>query len=187
MCFDLPALCVIQFQGGDAVAFLHAQVTNDVDHLSPDRACLAAYCTAKGRTLATMVLWRPQDDTVLALVRRDLADGLAKRLRMFVLRSKVAITLTELQVQGVTVDPAQGAAWEALGTAIQILFPDVIAVPCLVEHTTDARCYEELGGNIYRFSPFRTAEGEGLITINERISLENLELGIQFYQQMLQA
>ena len=112
LCFDLSALCVIQFQGADAVAFLHAQVTNDVDHLSPDRACLAAYCTAKGRTLATMVLWRPQDDTVLALVRRDLADGLAKRLRMFVLRSKVAITLTELQVQGVTVAQDQSAVWD---------------------------------------------------------------------------
>ncbi len=107
------------------------------------------------------------------------------------LRSAIGPGEIRLAVQGAErpsgLSPAQGAAWEALGTAIQILFPDVIAVPCLVEHTTDARCYEELGGNIYRFSPFRTGEGEGLLSINERISLENLELGIQFYQQMLQA
>ena len=83
--------------------------------------------------------------------------------------------------------PANGPAWEALATAIHILFPDAVPVPCLHYHTTDARCYEELGGNIYRFSPFRTAEGEGLCPVNERISIENLELGIQFYQQMLQA
>ncbi len=83
--------------------------------------------------------------------------------------------------------PARGPAWEALATAIQILFPDTVTVPCLNYHTTDARCYEELGGNIYRFSPFRTGEGEGLSLVNERISIENLELGIQFYQQMLQA
>jgi carboxypeptidase PM20D1 len=83
--------------------------------------------------------------------------------------------------------PARGPAWEALATAIQILFPDTITVPCLNYHTTDARCYEELGGNIYRFSPFRASEGEGLCPVNERISIENLELGIQFYQQMLQA
>ena len=83
--------------------------------------------------------------------------------------------------------PASGPAWEALVTAIQILFPDAVTVPCLNYHTTDARCYEELGGNIYRFTPFRMGEGEGLCPVNERISIENLELGIQFYQQMLQA
>lgn len=107
------------------------------------------------------------------------------------LRSAIGPGEIRLAVQGAErpsgLSPAQGAAWEALGTAIQILFPDAVAVPCLVDHTTDARCYEELGGNIYRFSPFRTGEGEGLLPINERISLENLELGIQFYQQMLQA
>ncbi len=83
--------------------------------------------------------------------------------------------------------PASGPAWEALATAIQILFPDTVAVPSLNYYTTDARCYEELSGNIYRFSPFRLGEGEGLCPVNERISIENLELGIQFYQQMLQA
>ena len=83
--------------------------------------------------------------------------------------------------------PAGGPAWEALATAIQILFPDAAAVPCLNYYTTDARCYEELSGNIYRFTPFRPGEGEGLCPVNERISMDNLELGIQFYQQMLQA
>ena len=107
------------------------------------------------------------------------------------LRTAIGPGEIRLAVQGAErpsgLSPAQGAAWEALGTAIQILFPDVLTVPCLVYHTTDARCYEELGGNIYRFSPFRTGDGEGLLPMNERISLENLELGIQFYQQMLQA
>ncbi len=83
--------------------------------------------------------------------------------------------------------PATGPAWEALATAIQILYPQAAPVPCLYPGTTDARCYEELGGNIYRFSPFRVGDGEGPRSFNERISLENLELGIQFYQQMLQA
>ncbi len=114
LCIDLPALCVIQFQGADAVAFLHAQVTNDIEHLPPGRACLAAYCTAKGRTLATMVLWRAHDDTLFAMVRRDLADSLVKRLRMFVLRSKVVITLTDLLVQGVAAAPSHDAAWDIL-------------------------------------------------------------------------
>ncbi len=85
------------------------------------------------------------------------------------------------------VAPASGGAWDALATAIQILFPEAVTVPCLIEGTTDARCYEELGGTIYRFSPFRTGKDEGHRLVNECISQENLELGIQFYQQMLQA
>lgn len=109
--FALPDLCVLQFQGADAVSFLHAQVSNDLEHLAADRACIAAYCTAKGRSLATMVLWREQDETVYALVRRDLSEALIKRLRMFVLRSKVTISLAELQVYGVADQSATQAVW----------------------------------------------------------------------------
>ncbi|WP_259672486.1 folate-binding protein YgfZ [Alcaligenes faecalis] len=109
--FALPDLCVLQFQGADAVSFLHAQVSNDLEHLAADRACIAAYCTAKGRSLATMVLWREQDETVFALVRRDLSEALIKRLRMFVLRSKVTISLAELQVYGVADQSAAQAVW----------------------------------------------------------------------------
>lgn len=109
--FALPDLCVLQFQGADAVSFLHAQVSNDLEHLASDRACIAAYCTAKGRSLATMVLWREQDETVYALVRRDLSEALIKRLRMFVLRSKVTISLAELQVYGVADQSTAQAVW----------------------------------------------------------------------------
>ncbi|WP_454007699.1 CAF17-like 4Fe-4S cluster assembly/insertion protein YgfZ [Alcaligenes sp. Marseille-Q7550] len=114
LCFDLPELAVLQFQGADAVSFLHAQITNDLEHLPEGRACPAAYCTAKGRTLATLLLWHPQADTVLALVRRDLAESLIKRLRMFVLRSQVVITLSELRVQGISGPAGAGADWDVI-------------------------------------------------------------------------
>lgn len=109
--FTLPDLCVLQFQGADAVSFLHAQVSNDLEHLAADQACIAAYCTAKGRSLATMLLWREQDETVFALVRRDLSEALIKRLRMFVLRSKVTISLSELQVYGVADSSPAQSVW----------------------------------------------------------------------------
>jgi folate-binding protein YgfZ len=93
------------------VSFLHAQVSNDLEHLAADCACIAAYCTAKGRSLATMVLWREQDETVYALVRRDLSEALIKRLRMFVLRSKVTISVAELQVYGVAAQSTAQPIW----------------------------------------------------------------------------
>ena len=62
-------------------------------------------------------------------------------------------------------------------------------MPYLMPGAGGARRYEGLGDAIYRFSPFRLSvqEQAGIHNINERISLENLEIGIRFFQQMLQA
>lgn len=57
-CAPLPDLQVISASGADAIAFLHGQLTQDLTGLDSTRAALAGYCTAKGRLLATMVMWR---------------------------------------------------------------------------------------------------------------------------------
>jgi hypothetical protein len=82
---------VLSVTGADARAFLHAQLTNDIEHLPPDRAVLAGWCSAKGRLLATFLVI-PSPDGFLLQLARDLAAPVAKRLSMFVLRSKVKIT-----------------------------------------------------------------------------------------------
>ena len=57
-CAPLPDLQVISASGADAIDFLHGQLTQDLTGLDSTRAALAGYCTAKGRLLATMVMWR---------------------------------------------------------------------------------------------------------------------------------
>src|SRR5207248_7481807 len=82
---------LLSVTGPDARAFLHAQLTNDIEHLAPDRWALAGWCSAKGRLLASfLVIASPQG--FLLQLARDLAEPVAKRLGMFVLRSKVKIT-----------------------------------------------------------------------------------------------
>jgi folate-binding protein YgfZ len=81
-------LCVT---GTDARAFLHAQLTNDIEHLPADRAVLAGWCSAKGRLLASFLVV-PAADGFLLQLARDLAAPVAKRLSMFILRAKVKIT-----------------------------------------------------------------------------------------------
>ena len=76
--------------GDDARAFLHAQLTNDIENLPPARARYAGWCSAKGRLLATFLVVPWSGGFVLQL-SRDLAPTVAKRLGMFVLRSKVKI------------------------------------------------------------------------------------------------
>src|SRR3954466_5267142 len=81
---------LLSVTGTDARAFLHAQLTNDIEHLAADRAALAGWCSAKGRLLASFVVI-PSADGFLLQLARDLAAPVGKRLAMFVLRSKVKI------------------------------------------------------------------------------------------------
>jgi folate-binding protein YgfZ len=87
----LTHLAVVDACGADATAFLHAQLSNDVQGLAPGHSLLAGYCSAKGRLYALPRLWRRGDDWRLCLPA-DIADAVLKRLRMFVMRSKVLLT-----------------------------------------------------------------------------------------------
>ncbi|WP_448509192.1 CAF17-like 4Fe-4S cluster assembly/insertion protein YgfZ [Immundisolibacter sp.] len=102
----LAHLALLQAGGADATAFLHGQLSNDVQGLAPGASLLAGYCNAKGRLFAVPRLWRMGDDWQLCLPA-DTAEGVLKRLRMFVLRSKVTLTLREdLTLLGVAGDSA---------------------------------------------------------------------------------
>lgn len=97
----------LQVAGDDARAFLHAQLTNDIENLAPGRARYAGWCSAKGRLLATFLVVPFQDGFLLQL-SRDLAPVVAKRLAMFVMRSKVKV----LDVSG---QWSQFGTWPAAG------------------------------------------------------------------------
>lgn len=83
-------LGLIAVAGEDAAAFLHNQLTNDVEHLGNAEARLAGYCTPKGRLQATFLYWRDAEAVYLQLPRTIQAP-LQKRLSMFVLRAKAKL------------------------------------------------------------------------------------------------
>jgi tRNA-modifying protein YgfZ len=87
---ELSQYGLLQAGGSDARAFLHAQLTNDIEGLAADQARYAGWCSAKGRLLASFLVLAHADGSLLQL-SRDLAPAVAKRLSMFILRSKVRI------------------------------------------------------------------------------------------------
>ena len=89
-CARLNRYGLLSVTGVDACDFLHAQLTNDIKNLPPERAALAGWCSAKGRLLATFLVI-PAPEGFLLQLARDLAAAVARRLSMFVLRSKVKI------------------------------------------------------------------------------------------------
>ena len=88
----LTHLGVIRAQGEDAIPFLQGQLTNDVALQQPSQARLAAWCSAKGRMLASFVVVRLAADDLLLICSRDLLAPTLKRLSMFVLRAKVRLS-----------------------------------------------------------------------------------------------
>lgn len=86
----LTHLGLIIAEGEEAASFLHNQLTNDILGLTPQSACLAGYCSPKGRLLATMLVWRTEHRVMMALPR-EILPAILKRLQMFVLRAKVKL------------------------------------------------------------------------------------------------
>ncbi|MGC4397091.1 YgfZ/GcvT domain-containing protein [Hydrogenophaga sp. T2] len=88
----LPSLGVIAAEGEEATRFLQGQLTQDFALLGLSEARLAAFCTAKGRMLASFVAFKRTHDRVLLVCSRDLLAATLKRLQMFVLRAKVKLS-----------------------------------------------------------------------------------------------
>ena len=87
---DLSHNALLSVSGDDAAAFLQAQLTNDVEALAQGAAQWNGWCSAKGRLLATFLLARRAEGFLLMLPA-EIAAPIAKRLAMFVLRSRVKI------------------------------------------------------------------------------------------------
>ena len=85
----LTHLGVIRASGADAASFLHGQLTQDFLLLGSGEARLAAYCSPKGRMLASMIGIKRSADEILQFTDREAARVVRK-----VLASAVANAIT---------------------------------------------------------------------------------------------
>ncbi|HRD83542.1 MAG TPA: folate-binding protein [Rubrivivax sp.] len=110
---------LIRVSGVDARAFLHSQLTQDIQSLPASAARLAGFCSAKGRLLASFVAWAEGAQDVLLACSADLLPQAIKRLSMFVLRARCRLldARPEWGLFGVS------------GQAVSKLAPDVTSLP----------------------------------------------------------
>lgn len=85
----LSSLKLLKITGDDAEHFLQGQLTQDVSNLG-EQWTYAGYCNPKGRLQALFILWHQGDD-FYALLDASLIEPVIKRLKMYVMRSKVII------------------------------------------------------------------------------------------------
>jgi folate-binding protein YgfZ len=140
---------LIRARGADAAGFLQSQLTNDVLGLDAAHARWAGWCSAKGRLLASFLVWRDAADDFALACSADLLAPTLKRLTMFVLRAKCRLSdagaeSTLFGVAGQTAARLAGAL-APLGRApladgaTVIRLPDAAGVPrALVEAAAGA-------------------------------------------------
>lgn len=123
---------LIAVRGADAASFLHGQLTNDVERLTSAQARLAGYCSAKGRLLATFLMWRDAsaDATIYLACDAAVQAAVQKRLSMFVLRAKAK--LTDATATHVLLQVGGPAAEAVLANT----FAALPAAPLAVAHAT---------------------------------------------------
>ena len=85
-------------------------------------------------------------------------------------------------------DTSEGSRPESIAPTVRETLPEAVVTPYLVVAGTDARHYESISGNIYRFSPM-ALEGDDLARIhgtNERLSVESYGRMIRFFHRLIE-
>jgi folate-binding protein YgfZ len=82
---------IIAVAGADRVEFLQGLISNDTTKVAPGQAIWAALLTPQGRFLNDMFVSDAGNDTLLLETERERAPALAKKLKMYTLRSKATI------------------------------------------------------------------------------------------------
>lgn len=136
----LPHLGIVSAEGLDAASFLHGQLSQDVTGQTSSQARLAAFCSAKGRMLASFTVLRPQVESFWLLTDAQVLPAALKRLSMFVMRAKAKLsdasaTLSAVGLIGPAArqwlgEQAPNEAWQVTphaGTGGQVVrLPDVL-------------------------------------------------------------
>ena len=99
------------------------------------------------------------------------------------------ITLRKLPLfaEASSVSPVECEQFEVIQKTIHQVFPDVLVSPYLMVAGADAKHYQKISPNVYRFIPvrFNSEDLKRLHGTNERISVEGYQNTIRFYRQLL--
>jgi len=126
---ELKQLALLHFSGSDVRSFLQGQLSNDLQLLSAQRTLLASCNSAQGRVQAVLTLIE-RSEFVAALLPAAMVETTAARLRKYVMRSKVTITVAgdawslfaatraDLEAQQLPIPSQPGEHLEHQGTSV---------------------------------------------------------------------
>jgi len=147
-------------------------------------------------TAATMIEGSPKDNVLpseawavvnFRILPGDTVDGVVEHVRRVVDDSRVEIAAIGTPREPSPVSDPDSSAFEALQRTIASIFPEAAVAPGLVLGGTDARHYQRVADDVFRFGPYVFGPGDlGRIHgIDERVSVAGHARAIRFYAQLL--
>jgi carboxypeptidase PM20D1 len=156
----------------------------------------AANATVRTTTAATMIDGGVKENVLPTTARAvinfrilpgDSIDGVVDHVRRAVNDPQVEIRPLSGAREPTSDSPVDTPSFAQLTRTIREIFPGTLVAPYLTVGGTDARSYEPLTKNIYRFTPV-VADPSDLVRLhgtNERLSVENFERAVQFFVQLI--
>ncbi len=182
---------------GQRVAFANSWITRGVlaSALSGANTTNAMLRTT---TAPTMLQASPRENVLPSEARatinfrlhpRDTVDGVLAHLRDVIADERVDVVHDGSGRPASAVSRVDSAGYALLSSTASAVFGDVIVAPGLTIAALDARHYQVIADDIYRFNPFLfdASDLPRLHGLNERVSIDNLVKAVQFYAAVIAA
>jgi carboxypeptidase PM20D1 len=117
----------------------------------------------------------------------DTVDGILEHVRRTVDDDRVRASASAKRREAAEPSRVDSDHFRLLARTIREIFPDTIVAPYLVMGGTDARHFQSLTEDVYRFMPFVLSD-EDMTRIhgtNERVSVEGFATAVRFFVRLL--
>ncbi|WP_417269384.1 M20 family peptidase [Celeribacter sp.] len=119
---------------------------------------------------------------------RDTIEGVVEHIKTVIDDPDIEVIVNrDFASEASPVADVDGIGYSDVAKSIREVFGDLAFVPGLTIAATDARHYAKAAKNAYRINPFKVngADIARFHGTNERLSIENLERGVNFYGALL--
>ena len=133
----------------------------------------------------------PQEATVSANMRFIPHQGMKESLEIIGKRAKKhGLSMEVLAASDYTPSAdLEGDAFRTLRKTVEETFPGCPVSPYVMTGATDARFYQEICGNVFRFAPviYGPEQMKGMHGLNENIGISCLPGAVDFYRNLIRA
>ena len=111
-----------------------------------------------------------------------------ERVKAVIDDPRIQIEKGRMQSEPSKVSSTNSFGYNNIHKTIAQIYQETLVAPYLVVGGTDAKHFESIASDIYRFSPMVITRGniKSFHGLNERIAIRDIENGIRFYQQLIQ-
>jgi carboxypeptidase PM20D1 len=117
----------------------------------------------------------------------DTIEGVVEHVRRTVDDDRVRVAPSDKRREPSESSRVDSDHFRLLARTIREIFPDTVVAPYLVMGGTDARHFQPLTDDVYRFMPFLLSDEDTkrIHGTNERVSVEGLATAVHFYIRLL--